>query len=188
MATANYLGKIHWVPKIGDPTIIGWVTVAAYFIVALICFRAVFLSQDDKSVKHFWLYLTFFLVALGINKQFDLQTLLVITSRDLAFEQGWYEGRRIVQTIFILLISFLSIIGLNTLLKKYKNTRMEIKVALISSTILLIFVLARALSFHYIDTFINIKLIGVKINVLLELASLITICASNFKYIMHKKS
>jgi len=36
-----------WIPGIGDPTIIGWITVAVYFIVALICLKAAFTSNSE---------------------------------------------------------------------------------------------------------------------------------------------
>lgn len=59
----------RWTPSIGDPTIIGWVTVVVYFIVASICLKAALKAKldSDKTIKNLWLFLTVFLIALGIN-------------------------------------------------------------------------------------------------------------------------
>ena len=64
MATATYMGKIIWVPEIGDPTFIGWLTVAVYFLVAVTCLKAALIPIDnnlhqEKKIKLFWLFLTF---------------------------------------------------------------------------------------------------------------------------------
>jgi hypothetical protein len=40
-------------------------------------------------------------LALGINKQLDLQTALTELGRVLAYDQGWYEERQTVQVWFI---------------------------------------------------------------------------------------
>lgn len=188
MATASHLGKIIWVPEIGDPTAIGWFTVAVYFIVALTCLRAAFLSKKNQSIKRFWLFLSFFLIALGINKQLDLQTLFTLIGKNLAIEQGWYKDRHIFQLGFIILISLLSLLGLTVLFTKFKNADIEIKITLTGVVILFAFILIRASSFHHMDIFINMELASTKINWMLELGSLFIIFAGSFKYIQRKNN
>lgn len=186
----------HWVPSIGDPTIIGWVTVAIYFIVAVICLKAAFTSKLDgnqnksnqeKSIKTFWLFLTFFLIALGINKQLDLQSLLTQIGKDLAIAQGWYKDRRVVQMGFIILIGLLGVTGSAILLKIYWNANTAIKIAFTGSVILFVFILMRASSFHHMDIFINMKLAGMRMNGILELGGLAIIGTGGFRYFYSKK-
>lgn len=188
MATTSYMGKIHWVPEIGDPTLMGWITVIIYFFVALICLKATVVSTNDKSTKKFWIFLTIFLVFLGINKQLDLQTLFTVIGKNLAIEQGWYKDRRIIQVGFIILIGLMGTIGLFYLFKKYKNTASEIKIALTGCMILFSFILIRASSFHHMDIFINFKIMGVKMNWFLELGGLTIIGVGILKYIHTNKT
>lgn len=178
----------RWTPNIGDPTVIGWVTVAAYFIVAAICLKATLLSKSDtnKSLKNLWLFLTFFLIALGINKQLDLQTIFTLFGKNLVIEQGWYNDRYIFQIGFIIFIGLSGVVGLTALLKKYKHINTEIKIALVSCIILFIFILIRAISFHYMDFFINMEIVGIKINWLIELSSLIIIGYAGIVHLWRK--
>ena len=64
-----------WRPGIGDPTAVGWATVV------------------------------FYLVALGLNKQLDLQSLLTAVGRDIAVAQGWYAQRKGVQLVFVAVVA-----------------------------------------------------------------------------------
>ena len=178
----------RWVPSIGDPTIIGWVTVVAYFFVAVLCLKAAFTpninesSNTKNSIKTFWLLLSFFLIALGINKQLDFQTLLTQIGRDLAKSQGWYEYRRIFQLVFIIEIGLVGIVALTAFNKTYRNTCSSIKTALTGCIILFVFILMRASSFHHIDILINIKLAGIKMNWILELGGLAVIGIAGYRY------
>lgn len=175
----------RWEPSIGDPTLIGWITVAVYFITAIICLKAALQSSFDKenTVRNLWLFLTVFLIALGINKQLDLQTLLTQIGRDIAKEQGWYKDRRIIQISFIILIGLIGTVGITFLFKTYKNAESAIKITLSGCVILLAFILTRASSFHHMDIFIYMKFIGVGVNGLLELGSLIIIGLGGFRYL-----
>ena len=88
---------IHgWTPQIGDPSVLGWLTVASYFFASLLCLRA---AGHDASAKNLWRALGFALIALGINKQLDLQTLFTQVGREYARSGRWYEHRRAVQQI-----------------------------------------------------------------------------------------
>ena len=166
-------------------------TVAAYFIVAVICLKAAFTSKLDgnqnksnheKSIKTFWLFLTFFLIALGINKQLDLQSLLTQIGKDIAIEQGWYKNRHIVQLGFIILIGLTGVTALTFMIKTYRNTNFSVNIALTGCIILFSFILIRASSFHHMDIFINIKVASVKMNWLLELGGLVIIGIGGFRY------
>src|SRR5688500_4566551 len=90
-----------WSPGIGDPTVGGWATVALYAIAAVVCFRV---GRRHRRLPRpeLFLYrlLALGLVALGLNKQLDLQTAFTELGRMAAVEYGWYADRRRIQKAF----------------------------------------------------------------------------------------
>ncbi|HVZ33497.1 MAG TPA: hypothetical protein VG963_13790, partial [Polyangiaceae bacterium] len=105
----------RWHPGIGDPSVLGWLTVVAYFVAAVLAFRALRVhlgrarrggasaqAGDELLLARFWGLVLAAMILLGINKQLDLQTLFTEIGRDLAHAQGWYETRRRYQVAFIL--------------------------------------------------------------------------------------
>ena len=86
----------HWSPGIGDPTMAGWITVVLYLLAAWICLQAARRSRavDTRAPPgawepRLWTVFAVVLVALGIDKQLDLQTAFTESMRGLAREQGW---------------------------------------------------------------------------------------------------
>ena len=181
----------HWQPGIGDPSIIGWVTVGACFITAFLCCLCLFQRTTSRqqflqNLHNYWLWglLAVILLLLGLNKQLDLQSWLTEIGRDIAQKNGWYNQRRNVQIQFIVLL------GINLLLllvaiawltwKTFRNQPSQIianSLALGGLTFLICFVLLRAASFHHIDRFISADIIGIKMNWLLELSGIFLIAA-----------
>jgi len=187
MATSTYIESNQWVIGIGDPTVLGWVTVFIYFAVALFCLKAATSADFNKSEKLFWLFLAFFLIALGVNKQLDLQSLLTQIGRNIAIEQGLYKDRRTIQAGFIILIGLLCTIGTAILLRIYRKANIAIKIAFTGCIVLFAFIFIRASSFHHIDILTNMKLAGIKIENSLELAGLAIIGLGSFQYGKSKK-
>jgi hypothetical protein len=131
------MNEIDWSPTIGDPTLMGWVTVAAYFLTSWLCLRAFRLEKRGPPrpllptiaalfrvmKKHWprppaparraalWLLLFAIMFALGINKQLDLQTLFTEIGRSVSRSGGWYEERRAVQGLFIAAMAGFGAIG-----------------------------------------------------------------------------
>ncbi len=91
------LRELRWKLEIGDPTILGWFTVATYFLTALLAAR-VWHRQRDWV----WILVALGLTALGLNKQLDLQSLFTDIGRVASHHLGWYEVRRGVQKWFVL--------------------------------------------------------------------------------------
>ena len=167
----------RWSPGLGDPTIFGWLTVAAYLVAAFYTFqraRGEFaaISPDAATLKYFWLAAALLLFVLAINKQMDFQSLLTTGGRCLALAQGWYDARRGVQANFIigLMISGIAFFGL-VLWAMRRHIRRQ-KLILAGFFILLLFVLLRASSFHHMDQFINTRVAGFRMNWLFELGAL----------------
>src|SRR5687768_17295721 len=95
----------RWRLGIGDPTVMGWLTVVGYFVAAFLCWRAATKGSAARKVRWFWTALAVLLLFLGFNKQLDLQTAFTFLARDFAKATGWYENRRIVQGIFVVMIA-----------------------------------------------------------------------------------
>jgi hypothetical protein len=131
-----------WSPGIGDPSVIGWLTVAAYLMAAGLCFRVFRATRGGRSVRALgstlvlvlpwpshrrrleavpvetrmaalWLGLAVLLLLLGINKQLDLQTVFTEIGRIVAHHYDWYDQRRNVQVIFIISVVLVGLWGLS---------------------------------------------------------------------------
>jgi hypothetical protein len=173
-----------WRPGIGDPTVMGWVTVAAYFTVAVMCLRqasAFRFRRGDRGRLIFWTALAGLLVLLGVNKQLDLQTALTLTGRRIAIAQGWYEHRRAVQLVFVGIVAISGAVGFTLMWKLVRAHGREVRVALAGFLLLLCFVVVRAASFHHFDNVINFRMGGVRMNWVLELGSIAVIAAGASK-------
>ena len=97
-----------WSPAIGDPSVIGWLTVVVYLIAAALCFRvcrAIGNVENAKKERRAWALMTAAFGALAVNKQLDLQTALTESARILAKWQGWYGERRAVQVLFLAVVA-----------------------------------------------------------------------------------
>ncbi|WP_052261538.1 hypothetical protein [Ruegeria sp. ANG-S4] len=167
----------QWSPVIGDPSVLGWVTVAGYGVSAILCFAA-WRRTTDGAVRLFWLVLSIFLVCLMINKQLDLQSAFTAAARCLSQFQGWYEKRRIVQVSFILAIMMSGTMVTAIAFWTLRQHLRQIGLALIGFAFLICFVLIRAAGFHNFDAFLNTEIQSVRLNWVLELTSIALIAAN----------
>jgi hypothetical protein len=165
-----------WRPGIGDPTLIGWFTVLAYFATALLCYRALRSASNagpsSRGLVVGWSLLCVLMVALGLNKQLDLQSLMTVVSRRLAIEQGWYEERHVVQVWFIAALSTLAMAAAAICGFWMRGHLREFWLALLGGAFIALFVVVRATSFHHVDSFLRSTSFGVRWNGLLELGGI----------------
>lgn len=94
-----------------DYTWQGWLIFSGYLTAALICGwhgwgKSLKLPKGEACQ---WKFLAILLLFLGLNKQLDLQTLMICIGRTLAREQGWMEYRRQVQLLFA--VGFAGLVG-----------------------------------------------------------------------------
>jgi hypothetical protein len=102
MMPPNSAPAAAW-PQLDNPTFLGWTVVGAYLMAALTCGRAAWIASRTPGRKGdipIWSFLAILLMFLGVNKQLNLQTLLIILGRRAAEAGGWYEHRRLVQGAF----------------------------------------------------------------------------------------
>jgi hypothetical protein len=168
----------HWSFAIGDPSLMGWLTVAAYFFAAgLSCLvfknaRDLFPQPTIQKQKAFWLVMAFTMFALGINKQLDLQSFLTDIGRYYAIQNGWYEHRKIIQSIFITAIVVTSACFMMFLIWYFRDTLKYNGLAICGLCLLASFIAIRASSFHHVDIFINTTILSLRINWIIELSGI----------------
>lgn len=164
----------QWRAGIGDPTVMGWMTVAAYFVTSLACLkvalaRAKAVGGWKGREAIFWLLLCGGMLVLGVNKQLDLQTWLTLTVRKLFVAQGWYEYRRGVQALFVVILGMAALLGCGMVFVLTKGRLRENGVALAGIIFVAGFVMIRAASFHHVDLFLKSDVGGVRMNWVFEL-------------------
>jgi hypothetical protein len=175
----------RWRPGIGDPTVLGWVTVAAYFAVAAACGLAAWRDPMTDGTRRlrarpsrFWLALAGLLVGLGINKQLDLQSLVTQIGRDVIRSRGLYSERRELQLAFIVAVAITCAAALGAFFWAARRTLKRRWPAIAGILFILGFVLIRAASFHNVDVFLAARLGGMKWNWILELGGIAVVAAA----------
>ena len=145
----------RWRPAIGDPTVVGWVTVLAYLLASAACVRAAWREpmtggRRRSKPSGFWLMLSAALFLLGINKQIDLQTLFTLMARRVLMANGLYQNRRHYQTIFLGAIAASSVLLLIGSLWIARRSLRHRWAALVGMAFVMGFVVIRAASFHHV--------------------------------------
>ena len=169
-----------WTIGIGDPTVIGWLTVAIYLLAFVCVLRQAKISKVFGANAALWHMLAAFLLFLGLNKQLDLQSLFEQAMRNAAIAHGWYAHRRPAQAGFIIILGVGLLITLVSLRLFIANSWRSYKITWIGIVLLCTFILMRAASFHHFDIFINTHFLGVRLNVLLEIGALLLIILGTF--------
>ncbi|MBJ7395704.1 MAG: hypothetical protein JHC76_06605 [Akkermansiaceae bacterium] len=164
------LDEIRWRPTIGDPTIMGWITVAAYALCALLMLAVWYRKREQK-----WLWFTLSMALLCVNKQLDLQSLFTDLGRIAAYHQHWYEQRRDFQKWFVLAVLLVAISVGGWFIIRHLNSCRNNKILTLGFLFLLTFILIRAISFHHFDLFLKDQFLRVKMNWLLELSGIFLI-------------
>ena len=184
MSLAEFLAQIDWRPRIGDASLMGWLTVIAYGVATVLCFLAAIRqpassgSRDAPMQRRLWAGLGTVMAFLGLNKQFDLQSLLTDIGRVLANRDGWYGQRRTIQFWFVVAVGAASVAAFLFLAKKTRSAFRGRILLLVGVCLLLLFVVMRAASFHHVSVFLNWRILGFKVNWILELGGIALVAGS----------
>lgn len=182
---------VYWKPGIGDPSFMGWFTVFAYFaaaVLAVFTARAVArLPDPERGRQHVvWWAMVALLVALGINKQLDLQSWFTAVGRAVARKEGWFDDRRRVQYAFSLAIVAAAAIALGAAVFRIRRRRREYWLLALGVGFTMTFIVERAISFHHFEEFLGWTIAGAEMNWVLELSGigLISLAAAvRLKYV-----
>jgi hypothetical protein len=172
----------RWVPGIGDPTVMGWLTVLAYLGAAGLAFVNLLAARRTRLPWHYWGVLAALMLLLALNKQLDLQTWFSQVGRDLAVSQGWYDHRRIVQVAFILLLAAGAATASILLWRQLRHSWQGYRLSAVGVALLLAFIVIRAATFHHIDILLGWGLAGFRLNHLLELGAIALIAAGAWQW------
>jgi hypothetical protein len=164
-----------WSPGIGDPTVAGWATTFLYFFAVVRISRVMGRIHRVSFEWRVWRALLVCMLALGINKQLDLQTALTEAGRMLAFHQEWYEERREVQKLFIATLCVAAVVGCVAVAMVAYHMPRSTRLALCGLIVLTAFVLIRASSFHHVDILLTTRTIGLKVNWILEIGGILLV-------------
>jgi hypothetical protein len=168
-----------------DRAPLAWLIVAGYFIAAAAAFWAS--RSARKRDRRFWMGTALVLAFLGLNKELDLQTLLTVEGRSFAHYAGWYEQRRLVQGIFLLVMAVVGVVAIAALIRWLRRSPVQVRTAAVGIVLLFTFVLVRAGSFHHLDDWVTLNVAGMRGGWWLELAGTAVIGLSALAYRMRRK-
>jgi len=151
-----------------------WVIVCGYAVAFALVFGAWRGSAPGRE-KRFWLLVGLGVLALGINKQLDLQTQFTAIMRDMARADGWFEMRRDLQAAFIRWLLIGLAIGGLALAWLTRELGGPVRVALLGVLLLCGFVALRAASFHHVDMLLRTMIFGTRAWVVIELAGVLLV-------------
>lgn len=86
----------EWLAQSGDTTFWSWIITAFYIITVGIAFFYLYRIRTDKDRYFFWKCITAFLFMMGINKQLDIQILIVMIGRFVATHLGLLVYKNII--------------------------------------------------------------------------------------------
>ena len=151
------LARYGWSFGIGDPYPMGWIIFVGYFIASALCLRkGVSIrpssgGRDDAKERIMWFGLCVMMLLLGLNKQLDLQVLLRAVGRMIAHSQGWFDMRREVQKVFLVVIAVVGTASL-AIVFGYLRRQMVRNIFVVVGILLAVsFILIRAASFSHVD-------------------------------------
>ena len=157
----------RWSPGIGDPTFYGWATVWTFAVASILC-ALLGLGPKGRPERRFWLLLAVLMALLAVNKQLDLQSGLTAIGRCLSQRQGWYEGRRSVQALFVLALAAAAVLVLALIAIPLRHRLGRIWPAVLGAVFVAAFVMIRAVSFTHVDALLKLPVGAFRLNHLLE--------------------
>lgn len=155
---------------------LAWLAVAGYLAGAWLCLRQRGLTAVPRA-RWFWLIAGLAMLALGLNKQLDLQTALTAWGRQLARDGGWYGQRRAVQRAFVMGAAGLALVAGLATAWAVRGLGRRVFVVLFGLCVLGLFVVVRAASFHHVDVLLRQPVLGLRLHILLELAGIAIVIA-----------
>lgn len=158
--------------QIGDPTLAGWLIFFAYLALVYRCYLQYVTAKTEGSDHYFWLVIGVFLLLLCINKQLDFQTVFESSMKDLAKSHGWYEQRRMMQTVFIAILSMSLLAALLVLRNVLANACRQHKAVCLGVFLLCVFIVLRAAAFNHLSFLNTSTFWGFNAHSLLELPAI----------------
>ncbi len=184
----DLFSHIIWRPGIGDNTWWGWTTVALYYGTALLAGLVYTMQRRRaKTDGRFYLAVALLLLGLGLARQTGLLRWFTEAGRTLAWQEGWYGTRWLVQRQLVQ-GGIYGGIGLFLLLAWLHRRTLQQHGSLLAGLIgLLSFVAIRAISLHQVDAWLSRRRMGIPINTLLEGGTLLWIALALAVTLWHQQ-
>ena len=156
-----------WTFGVNDPDPIGWITTLAYLAVGVLCYiTARQSSRDDDrgagGVRLFWYAAAGLLVALGINKQLDLQTPFRYAARWIAMTEGWYNVRTPVKWVFVAVLAGSGMALITFAAWRLRRRWATCVPACLGIAMLLVYVAIRASPVQHVESLAGCNVSGVR--------------------------
>jgi hypothetical protein len=171
---------------IRDLSIVGWLIALLYFLAAIRCWiiarRLRWAAHDIDGTKELrcWRSITASCFVLGLSKQLDIPTVLTNSGRLIARLQGWYDQRRSAQLALVAVLALVSLIALILLVRWARNAPVSTWLAVAASVMLVGYFAIRAVSFHSVDRLISMRILGVSLNSILEIAGIGAVLVASY--------
>ena len=139
-------------------------------------------ATEKIEAKRVLLWRSLFIVflALGINKQLDLQSLLTEIGRYMLRYWNWYEQRRLLQAAFVSVVAVVLLGAVVSLAKLAKGQAKPVQLSLLGTTVLFGFICVRAASFHHVDVLLALSISGMRSNHIFELSGIAIVGGAAF--------
>ena len=182
--------SIHYKPGFYDPSAIGWVITAAYFLAVFLCLwtgwvdKKLSTTSFEPTDHRIWFFLAGLMSFLGINKQLDLlQTVTLTAIRGIEIENRWSRsGRLEFQTVFVVLVVLIAVILFSGLLWLTRKNWRRFWLVLAGLALVVGFVAIRTASFNYVSyPFSRWRVIGpVRMKYVMELTGVLAVGAGAY--------
>jgi hypothetical protein len=173
----------------GHFTALGWTTFVLYMIAALLSFRAALVSsrrqrsvvrnQWPSETGRVWIWLGAILAVLGLNKQLDLQTLLIKLGRQIAGRENLSAHRAGLHVLFFLGFMLLVLALCAAVMLRFsaeiRRFARQLPLAAAGCALICIYILIRAASINRVDQMLGFNLDHVPLLWLLEAVGLLLI-------------
>jgi len=136
----------------------------------------------SSAERRFWISAFCIFMLLGLNKQLDLQSLLTELGRAAAKAQNWYEERQRYRSAFVAVMALAGALVLSSSLWLLRRSPPPVKFALLGLTVTFAFVLARAATFHHLDSWTGPRVLGPAWNRVFELAGIVIVAMAATRY------
>lgn len=151
---------------IGGPSALSACVVVAYAVAVALAVWAVVVARRacrqlsvadpaearrQQIMARVWVAVALVLLVLGISKQFDLESGVLTLLRRIAYEGGWYARRRQYQAEFIVALIGVTVAACVVTAFVLRRAVRRIALVLLALSLLVVFVVVRTISFHYVD-------------------------------------
>ena len=153
----------------------GWhhvLLASAYAIVALLCYAGAQASRREDESGSAWAVASALIVVLGAHAVLETNVLLVHLSRFVARHQGWYEFRRAWQYPLLVLLGVAGLVTLVWLRSRLARQWSRIAPVVLGVGVLAVLATLRAVSLHHTDAALDLRLAGISVARLAEMAGL----------------